>query len=230
MTVHWYDRPSGQKIALRTKPRLASWNKATDPDQIALREYLDDTVELARTSIPPTDPWALCLDVGLPGNRALTAAADLDNYALPLAAALPNKQLVAVWCSKRHAASSHLVIAPAHLTDPPSGAVQIRTTASATTPAYKHQVRNAVADMAELTDGPVRLQIAFAVGPTRNWMNLWKATIDALDPLLGRTDPDRDWHPRDGRIVDLGLHRTTDPNLRYEVEVALVAEDAFERR
>ena len=226
MTVHWYDRPSGQKVALRATPRLASWNKATDRDQIALREYLLDTVELATSSIPPIGPWSLRLDVGLPENRALTADADLDNYALPLATALPSKQLVTVWCSKRHAASSHLVIGPAHLKNPPSGAVQIRTTASASTPAYKHQVRNAVADMAELADGPVRLQIAFAVGPTRNWMNLWKPTIDALDPLLGRTHPAREWHPRDGRIVDLGLHRTIDPNLGYEVEVALVAEEA----
>ena len=227
MTVRWYARPNGQKLALPIAPRLASWNKASDPDQIALQVYLDAAVQQASPSIPTTAPWALWLEVGLPSTRVLTTAADLDNYALPLASALPNERLISVWCSKRHAESSHLVIAPARRTDAPTSTVQIHTTASTTTPAYKHQVRDAVAQMSELADGPVRLQIAFAVGPLRNWMNLWKPTIDALDPLLGRTDPARDWHPRDGRIVDLGLHQTIDPRLGFEVELALVAEGVF---
>jgi hypothetical protein len=63
----------------------------------------------------------------------------------------------------------------------------------------------------------VHLQLAFVVGPKRNWPNLWKPTFDALDPLLGRTGPDRDWHPRDGRIVDLGLHVDVDPSLGNDV-------------
>lgn len=210
-------------MALRTAPLLASWNKASDPNQIALQEYLVDTVEQASPFIPTAGPWALWLDVGLPANRALTTAADLDNYALPLASALPKERLVSVWCSKRHAASSHVVIAPAHLSSSPTGAVQLRTTVSTATTAYKKQVRDGVNDVPELADGPVRLQIAFTVGPTRNWLNLWKPTIDALDPLLGRSHPDRDWHPRDGRIVDLGLHLRIDPSLKFDIELSIAA-------
>lgn len=167
------------------------------PGPDALRHDLVDTVELATSSIPPTGQWALWLDVGLRGNRALTATADLDNYAVPLASALPNKQLVSVWCSKRHGATSP-VIAPAHLTNPPSA--RSRFAPPPRPPRRPTSIRCAPeSEAAELADGPVRLQIAFSVGPTRNWMNLWKPTTDALDSLLGRTSPARDWHPRDDR-------------------------------
>jgi hypothetical protein len=54
-------------------------------------------------------------------------------------------------------------------------------------------------------------------GPSRNWINLWKPTIDALGPLLG--EGDRMWNPRDGAIVDLALHLLVDSNLRWDVDV-----------
>lgn len=98
-----------------------------------------------------------------------------------------------------------------------------RTTASIDSKAYKQQARSAVAHLDELADGAVQLQIAFAVGPHRNWLNYGKPTIDALDPLLGRTKPHREWHPRDGRIVDLGLHLTVDPTLGFDVEMSIAA-------
>ena len=55
------------------------------------------------------------------------------------------------------------------------------------------------------------------MGPGRNWLNLWKPTIDALDPLLGRAREVRDWHPRDDRITALGLHLTMDETLGNDV-------------
>ena len=134
--------------------------------------------------------------------------------------------MVSVWCSKRHAQSSHVLVALAREAAPPPAVYSVRTTASSETTAYKEQVRAAVVGAAEIPAGPVRLQIAFAVGPRRNWLNLWKPTIDALDPLLGRTRPDRDWHPQDGRIVDLGLHLTTEAALGNDVGLAIVAEPA----
>ncbi|WP_233414187.1 hypothetical protein [Nucisporomicrobium flavum] len=65
------------------------------------------------------------------------------------------------------------------------------------------------------------LQLAFVVGPRRNWANLGKPTIDSLGPLLGRDPGAREWNVRDGRIVDLGLHCVVDPALRYEVLIAV---------
>lgn len=90
------------------------------------------------------------------------------------------------------------------------------TTASAEGVAYKEQIRSAVAGAPELPPGPVRLELAFIVGPARNRLNLWP-TIDALDPILGRTHPVRDWHPRDVRITELGMHVSIDPSAGCEV-------------
>jgi hypothetical protein len=92
-----------------------------------------------------------------------------------------------------------------------------------TSTAYKQQIHDQLAHAAVLPDGPVRLELSFTIGPRRNWLNLWKPTIDALDALLGRTHPDRAWHPRDGRITALGLHHTTDPAIRNDVIIAIVA-------
>jgi hypothetical protein len=89
-------------------------------------------------------------------------------------------------------------------------------------------VRDAVAHATEIPSGPVQLQLAFVVGPYRNWLNLWKPTIDALDLLLGRTRADRDWHPRDGRITNLGLHVDIDQSLGHDVVVSIAAEAAFD--
>ena len=79
---------------------------------------------------------------------------------------------------------------------------------------------------AELPAGPVRLELAFVVGPDRNWLNLWKQTIDSLDPLLGSADPYRYWNPLDGRITELGMHLTVDPALRYDVVIGIAATPA----
>jgi len=42
-----------------------------------------------------------------------------------------------------------------------------------------------------------------------DWLNLWKPAIDVLDGLLGQTVSGQSWHPRDGRIVEPGLHQST---------------------
>ena len=96
--------------------------------------------------------------------------------------------------------------------------------ASASTVAFKEQVHAAVAGAEELPVGPVRLELAFVVGPGRNWLNLWKQTIDSLDPILGRTYPGRAWQPLDGRITELGMHLTVDPAARRsDVAVGIAA-------
>ena len=73
----WYARPEGDGLVLRKSPRLASWNKATDHDQVQLRQYLEDTAELVAPALV-SGPWAILLDVGLPVGRDLIDMADLD--------------------------------------------------------------------------------------------------------------------------------------------------------
>lgn len=226
--MRWYARPENQPLQLRAAPRLASWNKADHPDQVRLREYLDDTEALLADS-RIDGPWALRLDVGLPGTRDLLDAADLDNFAYPLAYRLRNPGLVSVWCTKQHGEQSLVRIEAATEADPPSTEVLLAIpTSSASKPAFKEQIFAAVAGTAELPPGPVRLELSFVVGPLRNWLNLWKQTIDSLDPLLGRTNPDRAWHPRDGRITELGMHVTVDPAMRYGVAIGIAATQAAE--
>ncbi len=221
--MRWYARPENHSVQLRVAPRLASWNKADDPDQVRLREYLDDTEALLAGS-RIDGPWALRLDVGLPDTRDLLDAADLDNFAYPLASRLGDPGLVSVWCTKRHSRQSLVHIEAATKVDPPSTKVLHATpTASASTTAFKEQIHAAVAGSAELAPGPVRLELSFVVGPRRNWLNLWKQTIDSLDPLLGRTNPDRAWHPRDGRITELGMHLAVDPAAGYDVAIGIAA-------
>ncbi|MDV3135003.1 hypothetical protein [Mycobacterium sp. 29Ha] len=225
--MRWYSRPEGDKLGLRVAPRLASWEKADHPDQVRLREYLADTEALLAAS-RVHGPWALRLDVGLPSGRDLLDMADLDNYAYPLANHLQDPGLVSVWCTKQHSEQSFVRIEPARETAPPSIDVLVaRTTASASTVAYKEQIDATVAFASELPPGPVRLELAFVVGPGRNWLNLWKQTIDSLGPLLGRTYPWQPWHPLDGRITELGMHLTVDPAFRYEVVIGIAAAPAL---
>ena len=107
----------------------------------------------------------------------------------PLAYRLQDPGLVSVWCTKQYTEQSFVRIEAARERPSPSADVLVaRTTASASTLAYKEQIYAAVAGTSELPAGPVRLELAFVVGPTRNWLNLWKQTIDSLDPLLGRAN------------------------------------------
>ena len=179
----WFARPEGTPRNLRTVPRLASWNKSDHPDQIRLREYVDDTEDLLGTSML-SEPWALRLDVGLHAGRDVLDMADLDNYAYPLASRLRDERLLSVWCRKQVNETSSVLVEPARELPPPTAILAARTTASAQSQAYKEQVRSAVAGAAEIAAGAVHLQISFTVSPRRNWLNLWKPTIDALDPLL----------------------------------------------
>ena len=224
MPSDWYERPAGDRLVLSAAPRLASWNKSTHPDQLKLRDYLDRAEALMGSAASSAEPWALRLEVGLPAGHSLLDAADLDNYAFPLAKRVSNAQLVSVWATKRYAADSWISATPARKAASPVILSSVRTTASVDSVGYKEQVRESLAGVAELPPGPVRLEIAFTVGPRRNWINLWKPTIDALDPLLGRVNPNRLWHPKDGRIVELGLHVTVDAQLSNDVQIFVAAE------
>ncbi len=182
MAMRWFARPENDAYQLRVAPRLASWDKSDHPDQVRLRAYLGDTEALLADS-RIDGPWALRLDVGLPATRDLLDAADLDNYGYPLASRIQDAGLVSVWCTKQHNELSFVrVDAARELPSPSTSVLVARTTASATSVAYKEQIYAAVAGAAELPAGPVKLELSFVVGPRRKWLNLWKQTIDSLDP------------------------------------------------
>ncbi|SNR82004.1 hypothetical protein SAMN04488107_0038 [Geodermatophilus saharensis] len=225
----FFAKPDAGMAALEIAPRLASWEAAGHPDQVALRAFLDYAEAVFAPQLAQLSaPRALRLDVGLPQNVDLLDAHDLDNYGFPLAARLTQatgRSLASVWVTKLTGTTSVAAVQEAVPRATPSiGApvLEVRTTASATTAAYKQQIHDQVHAALPPT-GPVALELSFTVGPRRNWLNLWKPTIDALDALLGQAVLGQAWHPRDGRIVWLGLHQQVDDTLGDDVVVAIAA-------
>lgn len=219
-------------LALPVPPQLASWDAASAPSQRKLLAYLEEGERLLLPALSNTpEPLGLALHVGLPAHVDVLHERDLDNYLLPLARHLERtsgRTLTTVTGSKKHADTSYVgvgratpAVAPAMGSLPP-----VRTTASAESAAYKQQIRDALTGTTPLPAGPVSLDITFRVGPTRSWLNLWKPTIDALGKLLGESRTDRSWHPRDGRIVHLALHRQLDTSLGHTVELLFAASPA----
>lgn len=191
------------------------WNLLTDADEL-IQPRLDQL----------TGPLSLWLEVGLPPHVPLLDHHDLDNYLRPLVTRLGRRHtFVSVWGTKQSADTSHLRATDAtSLQRPaPESCLRVRTTASSESAGFKHQIHDQLADALPLANGPVALQLAFVVGPRRNWLNLWP-TIDALDRILGLSPPIRSWHPGDGRIVQLGLHCRVDPAIGHDVVVEIDAQ------
>jgi hypothetical protein len=145
----------------------------------------------------------------------------------PVARRLGGQRLAPAWATKAPNVASLLRVEAPQGADlnPELPVYHVRTTSSVTMVAWRREVHDALiragADL--VPDGPVELQIAFAVGPSRAWENLWRQPIESLDPLLGRTYPQREWNPRDGRVVRLGLHWQVDGSLGHDVELAISA-------
>jgi len=225
--AQWFAPITRLGVALDETPRLASWNAATDPDQEALQSYLRAAEQKLVPSLQQAAaPQTLRLDVGLLDETLLLEHRDLDNYLYPLAAHLskrPDVDLVSVVGTKRHAGRSFLAVEPSRPTEAPDAAITVRTTASASSVAFKEQIRDQVGARRPLPEGPVHLEVAFVVGPRRNWLNLWKPTIDALGGLLG-LEGTAPWNPRDGRITRLALHRAVDDSMGDAVTISIHAQ------
>jgi hypothetical protein len=224
--------PGSQPLRLPVPPRLASWNRAGEADQVRLAGYLDGAEALLRPRLEQlSGPLALRLDVVLPGSAALLDQRDLDNYLLPLAARLRQVgtgTVACVWGTKQHAGNSLVRIERAvpAAAPPPGHQYIIRTSASSQSTAFKDQIRAQLSGASPIPPGPVRMQLGFTVGTTRNWLNLWKPTIDALGQILGRAPAAGPWSPLDGRIVDLGLHCRVNLSMGNDVLIAIAATSA----
>lgn len=231
----YFTKPDGPRLQLRVKPELESFERRESASQRRLQHYLDDTVALLRAhygGLGSAAPLALRLDVGLPGDRNLLNDRDLDNYLAPLARRLNDDlpgRIVTAWATKQRADCSYIRLA--HAIAAPPGAMPpgdlyfVETTASSGTEKFKGQIADRLSAAAQLPYGPLRMQISFIVGPSRNWINLWKPTIDALVHLLGR-DPNgaTNWSPLDGRITDLAFHLKVDRAIGNKVQIALASE------
>jgi hypothetical protein len=226
----FFARPDGELLPLGVAPRLASWMGTGHPDQVQLEEFLTHAGHMLTPALSDVaDPLALRLDVGLPPETRLLDANDLDNYVFPLTMRLikvTQRQVASVWATKRHATTSLIGIeqaVPLADAEPAGGWLLVHTTASSESSVYKQQIHDALQTLPELPPGPVSLELSFTIGPSRNWPNLWKPTIDALGPLLGQAGSAGPWNPQDGRIVELGLHRQVEQSRGHDVLLAIAA-------
>jgi hypothetical protein len=226
----FYARPEVVGSMLRVEPALASWDRAGSPGQVRSAVFVAEVHSAIAGQLRITpDPLAMRLDIGLPGTVSVLALHDLDNYLFPLVPKFTEgtgRQFASVWATKRQSPMSSIAVCQAHTIHDPGGGYcsQVRTTASASTTAYKRQIADQITAARLLPDdGGLALQLAFVVGPGRAWPNLWKATIDSLGAILGRDQGAGEWNVRDGRIVDLGLHCVVDPAGGNEIVIAIRA-------
>jgi hypothetical protein len=219
--VSRFRRPANP-VPLALRPELASWDDAGHPSQARLAAFLAHIDTVAAPAIATVEGrLAVELTVGLDDATPLDAGGrDLDNYLYPLAGRLGPQRLAAVFGRKVHGPST-LAIGPAE-PDAFLAAPQftIGLTGSYTRPAWKQTLHDHLrgAGHQPLPPGPVRLDITISTGPGRNWTALWKPLIDALGPILGETRP---FHPRDDRIVVLGLHHTLHTDLGHDVALQI---------
>jgi hypothetical protein len=215
--------PESEPLRLETGPRLESWDARGHPSQVALGRYLDYLERLAAPMLASGQTaLALELGVGLPQEIELTVAGgDLDNYLYPVIRRLGWDRFVSAYALKRRGMSTVRV---SRATRCSVGALaewnfcRILTNVSTDVRAWKEQVAEQVATQATTEpEDALELQISFRVARRRNWASLWKPAIDSLGSILGNDPAGRPFHPRDDRIVLLGVHRTIDDSMGNRV-------------
>jgi hypothetical protein len=218
-----FHRPT-DATALLVAPRLASWNRTGDTDQLRLAEYLHHVESLAESLITDADPPPLAMElvIGLPDDVPLDSGGrDLDNYLLPVTQRLGANRFAAVFARKIHQQASTLAVSSA-IPRNASRRADLTTTMAGSYVLGQWKVglrEELLRGAAEpLAAGPVTVEIAIATGPGRNWSNIWKPLLDSFGPVLGE-NPDQSFHPNDDRITDLGLHHEIDAALGHDVRI-----------
>lgn len=225
-----YAIPYSEPNELAVAPRKTSWDAGTATSQIELRKYLDHIAERVESRRADGDGGlALRLDVGLPAGIDPLFEHDLDNFLHPVIKRLGGSSFVTAWATKAPGERSYVRIEPARPAEPESGWERWAGRATVSTAherEWKDQVKAALAGATEISPGPVGVQVSLTVGPERSWPNLWKMAIDCLDPLLGRSFPDDEYDPKDGRVVRLGIHVRKDPSVGWDVPFVIRARPA----
>lgn len=147
---------------------------------------------------------------------------DLDNYLYPVVRRLGADRFHAVWAQKAYGGSSLAVDSTSRIREPRasdgwsfSGAV---TGSGGQSKRWKEELTSQFPQV-DPGAGPVEIHVAFRVSKARNWSALWKPAIDSLGGILGVETLSQPFHPRDDRIVVLGLHRTIDEAMGWNVAV-----------
>ena len=213
-----YRRPAGV-MRQSVKPQLASQDRAGHPSQVKLGRFLAHVDAIAGPVLAAVrGRVAAELIVGFSDGISLTDDGhDLGSYLFPVAWRLGPQRVAAIF-GRKICGPSSLAVGPAR--PDPAGATPQFSARLAGSPArkqWKQELHDRLAVQAAIIGpGPAGLDIALTTGPGRNWASLAEPLIDAFGPVLGE-DPARPFHPRDDRIVSLGLHHTIDTALAHDV-------------
>ena len=207
-------------------PLLASWNSNSDAAQIRLRSYLA-AVQRELEPLPESGLY-LSLEVDVGQESRMTRFHDLENYLTPLVRQIGGRRFLFVSGLKRVGGGSQLEVGfakPTHTLDQgdwygdslycaPGPGCEKRE--------WKQQIYDALRTqlVTVLEPGPCLVKLAWRCSPTRNWVNLWKPTGDAMGPVLGGRSPNV-FNPDDDRITEIEFHLTPDPRCGHEVEIGM---------
>ncbi|NUR08790.1 MAG: hypothetical protein HOQ22_07700 [Nocardioidaceae bacterium] len=183
-----------------TEPAVLS----APPEREAFLTAVDEDAERVMTRIAGDVAVELAVGVGRP-----------VSYLLPVVSRLGQRRVPAAFARRAVAHRSTLAVARAEPVVPDDRPdLEVYVVGAAEQAWWKEQVRDATerALAGPPHPGTAALDVSFAVSSLRNWTNLWKPALDAIaGPLLGAPDDDR--------ITRLGLHRTIDDAVGYDVVV-----------
>ena len=221
--------PADEVNRLAVEPLLASWDSNQHASQIRVQRYLAEVRDALVRGLPNDHPVYVSADVVLPTSVDLLHHRDVENYLTPLGTLLRAHDFVLAIGTKRHprsdsdGSSISVGLARPASSWEASRFASARMQGSTSHKSWKERLRASVATQVPtpVPAGSLATEIAWRCGPSRQWVNLWKITGDALGPILGEPDPTRPFHPADDRITDLRLHLTRDEALGYDVDVGV---------
>jgi hypothetical protein len=222
----WAFGPS-LKLLEGVDPQIDSWDHNAHPNQVRLKAYLDVIKDRFAPVLTGPGPFAIRLTVDLKRESRLYRGNDVDNYLIPLFKALDWRRFVHAQVEKCVGRGSRIEVGRASLSGNAPGAHgwSGRIDGNLKSEMGKRSIRLGLQSAvdAPLPAGPVAVEMAWRLASSRNWVELWKPTGDAMGPVVGASRyPRREFHPDDDRITKLTLHRCTDDTLeRRMVDVGL---------
>ena len=224
-----YREPDEFVAVLAVEPRLESWDANTHPSQVALAAYLNHARELCSPAMERlVPPLAIKLWVGAPTRPVYQSqGGDLDNYLYPLVGRGLGWQRFYAAFAEKNADVSRIALGEA--LPSPSEEVAgwnyawVETSTSASLRSWKEEIVAQLMQQAvgEERSQKIELQLAFRLAERRNWAYLCKPAIDSLGCILGLNDTSKPFHPRDDKVVRLGLHRSIDDSMRNRVAIGI---------
>jgi hypothetical protein len=225
-----FGSPSGPSCEFDGSLALASWDAASHPAQIRLgQQHLRLDAFIGEHAVPLVAPLAVGITVGLQPHISVTGGGrDLDNFLEPVVRHVSTRAggtntVVSAHARKLNAPGSSVAIGPAVAQPWEPGALnahlELGVSASQSRAWSEAVAAHLSPALLEPAGSPVRLMVGIQAGTGRNWVNLWKSTIDGLWPWLGG----QLGAPHDDRLTSLALHCRIDAALRNHVVLDIAA-------